>query len=64
MPLYEYRCAQCGEEFEKLVRSFFGSKDVTCPACGSKSVERLISVFGLGGHGGDGGSCGPTTVGG
>ena len=62
MPLYEYRCQQCGEEFERFVRSFLAAGEVTCPACGSRQVERLISVFGLSAR--SSGSCGPTTVGG
>ena len=41
MPIYEYACAECGHEFEKLVR-----KDTTpaCPACSATRVERLFSL--------------------
>jgi putative FmdB family regulatory protein len=41
MPLYEYRCGAGGAEFEFLVRS---KTTVACPACGSASLERLISA--------------------
>ena len=66
MPLYEYRCSQCGEKFEKLVRFGAGDGDIRCPSCGSLVVERLISLFGRVGSGGDMGfsstssGCAPT----
>ena len=43
MPLYDFRCAACGAEFEALVRA---SKAPVCAACGSESVERLPSFGG------------------
>jgi putative FmdB family regulatory protein len=43
MPIYEYRCPQCGEKFEKLVR--LGSNaEVRCPRCDSDKPERMISL--------------------
>ncbi|MCS7315125.1 MAG: zinc ribbon domain-containing protein [Bryobacterales bacterium] len=45
MPLYEYRCKQCGEPFEQLRRLGEADRDVTCPRCGAEEVERLLSVF-------------------
>ena len=44
MPLYEYRCARCGEEFEKIVSS--SEARVICPGCRSRKVERKFSLFG------------------
>jgi len=43
MPLREYRCAQCGHEFEVLE----GVNSVTeaCESCGGVQVDRLLSVF-------------------
>lgn len=41
MPIYEYRCDRCGRTFEKLVR---GRGTVTCPDCGSVSLEKLLST--------------------
>ncbi|HEV3399585.1 MAG TPA: zinc ribbon domain-containing protein [Actinomycetes bacterium] len=36
MPLYEYRCTDCGEEFEALVPA--GRADAEpCPDCGSEA---------------------------
>ena len=42
MPIYEYECTKCREVFEELV---FGSeKDVRCPRCSSKKVNKLMSA--------------------
>ncbi len=42
MPIFEYRCQACGEQFEELV---FGSRtEVVCPACGAADVKKLVSV--------------------
>jgi putative FmdB family regulatory protein len=46
MPIYEYRCNECGEEFEKFLRSMSASKDLCCPKCGSRRVAKAISLFG------------------
>jgi putative FmdB family regulatory protein len=42
MPLYEYRCADCGNRFEEFV---IGKPKIECPDCRGKSVEKLLSVF-------------------
>jgi putative FmdB family regulatory protein len=64
MPIYEYRCNDCGEEFEKFLRSMSASKEVSCPKCGSQSVAKVVSLFGTA-HSGSGSalsdsSCLPT----
>jgi putative FmdB family regulatory protein len=42
MPLYEYRCKQCGHRFERI--QSFSAEDVKeCPVCNGE-VERLISA--------------------
>lgn len=46
MPIYEYRCQDCGEKFEKLVRSSTDQTELTCPNCGGKQAEKLMSLFG------------------
>ena len=51
MPIYAYRCRQCGEEFEKLVLSAARANEVTCPCCQAQEVERRPALFGLGGAG-------------
>jgi putative FmdB family regulatory protein len=45
MPLYEYRCAECGENFEQLRRMRDADNGVVCPRCQSEDVERLLSSF-------------------
>lgn len=47
MPVYEYRCAKCGERFEKFVRSASAQAEVVCPRCGSTEVQKMVSLFGL-----------------
>ena len=52
MPIYEYRCQQCGHQLEKLQRMGDGPlRD--CPACEKPGLKRLISaaVFRLKGAG-------------
>ncbi len=45
MPLYEFRCDECEEEFEKLVRSASAVNEVDCPSCGSRKVTKRMSAF-------------------
>jgi putative FmdB family regulatory protein len=45
MPLYEFQCADCQDDFEELVRSSSAIGEVKCPQCGSAHVLRKISVF-------------------
>ncbi len=42
MPIFEYRCAACDEEFEYLVLK--SSAAPVCPTCGSVRVEKLMSI--------------------
>jgi putative FmdB family regulatory protein len=50
MPIYEYKCRECGDKFEKLVRSATLSPativEVRCPKCSSPKVERQVSLCG------------------
>lgn len=45
MPLYEYRCQDCGHRFEVLQSLGQGSQDLACPRCGRKAPERQYSTF-------------------
>jgi putative FmdB family regulatory protein len=43
MPIFEYRCQNCSEEFEKIILG--EEKDVECPECGSDETRKLLSAF-------------------
>jgi putative FmdB family regulatory protein len=46
MPIYEYRCQECGHELEKLQR--MGDAPLSdCPACEQPGLRRLISAAGF-----------------
>jgi putative FmdB family regulatory protein len=46
MPVYEYICKDCHENFEKLV---FGNREVVCPNCTSGNIKKKMSAFGMSG---------------
>ncbi|MBM3189854.1 MAG: zinc ribbon domain-containing protein [Chloroflexi bacterium] len=45
MPIYEYRCEECGQTFDKFVRSMSAQFVVKCPKCGSQRCTKSISLF-------------------
>ena len=45
MPIYEYRCEDCGTKFEKLVRGSAGAAAIECPSCGQKHLKQELSTF-------------------
>jgi|Deesub1362A_J573_1020465.scaffolds.fasta_scaffold04311_2 putative FmdB family regulatory protein len=47
MPIFEYRCNDCGTEFEELVSG--QNPDVRCIKCASKNINKKFSVFGMSG---------------
>ena len=55
MPIYEYRCHDCGKVFEEIVASV-SANNLPCPSCKSKKTEKLISRIGAVGKGKDGSS--------
>jgi putative FmdB family regulatory protein len=58
MPLFEFACKECDNEFEALVR---GSDTPECPSCHSKELQRRLSVFAA--HTNAGGSVSDAPVG-
>ena len=48
MPIYEYRCDICEQQFEEMVRLGDGAGEIRCPRCGAQKVNRLLSLFGVG----------------
>lgn len=43
MPIYDYACLDCGENFEALVLR--NSDPPVCPRCQGKNLEQQISMF-------------------
>jgi len=42
MPVFEYKCRQCGHQFEYLL--LHSSPAPECPACQKQDLEQLISL--------------------
>ena len=42
MPIYEFRCEECGARFEQLVGA--GTDAVSCPECDSARTVRVYSA--------------------
>ena len=42
MPIFEFHCCSCNQDFEKLV--FGTDPEVECPHCGQTKVEKLMSA--------------------
>lgn len=60
MPIYEYKCKACGNDFEKLVS--LSSKDkICCPKCTSEQIAKKISAVASGKSGCS--SCSSTSCG-
>jgi len=47
MPIFEYRCLDCENQFEKIVLG--SSEEAECPSCHSVHAEKLLSAFAVGG---------------
>jgi putative FmdB family regulatory protein len=43
MPIFEYNCPLCNQQFEAIVLS--DREEISCPKCGSTAVEKQLSVF-------------------
>jgi putative FmdB family regulatory protein len=54
MPMYDFRCPDCGHEFEELV---FGNRlPGKCPSCEGAAIERKVSACAARISGGGGGA--------
>jgi putative FmdB family regulatory protein len=42
MPLFEFQCADCEQEFEEVCRSW--KTVVKCPKCNSENTVKLVSL--------------------
>ncbi len=63
MPLYEYRCPECGQRFEILQKIGQGAEGLACPRCGAGRVEKQFSTFAAASTSGGGTSTGSATRG-
>lgn len=43
MPIYEYKCNECGVEFENMLSFSESDKKVKCENCKSNDVQKRIS---------------------
>jgi putative FmdB family regulatory protein len=44
MPLYEYHCSTCEQDFDQLVRFSEADKLPVCPRCGAEETHKKISA--------------------
>ncbi len=44
MPIYEFKCVICSEYIELLLMNTEDVVNLSCKKCGSKNLERIISV--------------------
>jgi putative FmdB family regulatory protein len=59
MPVYEYRCAECGHRFSMIRPMKESDAGCECPLCGAPNARRLISRFTAIGAGDGAQDCGP-----
>ena len=45
MPVYEYRCKTCENQFEALRPMWQADAPTPCPSCRGQETMRLLSVF-------------------
>lgn len=45
MPLYEYVCPDCGQEFEKRMSFSQASERPSCPNCAGTNTQKKLSLF-------------------
>ena len=43
MPIYEYKCSNCGHQFEKI-QKFSDDPLKKCPNCDKNALNKLISI--------------------
>lgn len=44
MPIYDYRCNDCGKTYDVFHKVREVAEDVVCPSCGSVQSTRLIGA--------------------
>jgi putative FmdB family regulatory protein len=51
MPIFEYKCEECGTKFEKLIYHTSDEAALSCPECGKQQLHRELSTFAAHSHG-------------
>ena len=51
MPIYEFKCNKCGENFEEILFPSDNEKDLKCPSCKGSDICKLVSCFSSGSGG-------------
>ncbi|MBW2636224.1 MAG: zinc ribbon domain-containing protein [Deltaproteobacteria bacterium] len=57
MPIYEYKCENCANEFEMIRSMSDDDNDIKCPKCGKKKVKKVMSAVSSPGGGCSSSSC-------
>lgn len=58
MAIYDLKCDECGEQFEKYVTGFLKDEDKECPECGSRKIsQQFTGFFGVGSSSSSSGGC-------
>ncbi len=48
MPMFDFRCEECGYLFEELIFGWNSDKEIICPKCKSEKTEKLMSAPAIG----------------
>ena len=51
MPIYEFKCKECGTLYESLCFRSTGEDKGPCPSCGGNDSEKQLSTFSSAGSG-------------
>lgn len=57
MPIYSFKCKDCGAVFDFLVGVVADEEKPRCGECGSSNLEKLLTSFGVKHSGSNVGSC-------
>jgi len=44
MPIFEFKCVQCGHVFEEIFKNSNEKVELNCPQCSCDSVDRILST--------------------
>lgn len=44
MPVFDYRCSECGSNYDIYHKAKEIAEDILCPQCGSTKYKKLMSV--------------------